>query len=141
MIIVDTNIVSEFMTSPPTNTVLEWLNAQDTASLYLTTISIAEISYGLRIMPEGKRRLLLQDRFEQFVINAFKTRILSFNEAAARVYGDILGFRRGLGRPMSTLDGQIVAIARSNGFAVATRNTKDFEHCGLDVINPFLGSA
>ncbi len=99
MIIVDTNIVSEFMTSPPVNSVLEWLNAQDSASLYLTTVSIAEITYGLRIMPEGKRRWLLQDRFEQFVASAFKTRILSFDEAAARAYAEVLGFRREAGRP------------------------------------------
>lgn len=137
MIIVDTNIISEFMTSPPTSSVLEWLNAQDSLSLYLTTISIAEIGFGLRIMPIGKRHRLLKERFEQFVATAFEARILSFNEAAARKYGEVKGHRKEIGRPLSDLDGQIAAIALANGFLIATRNTKDFEECGVQLINPF----
>ena len=120
MIILDTNVVSEFMTSPPPGAVLNWLNAQDTATLYLSTVTIAEIGFGLSVMSAGKRRRLLQERFEQFVATAFDQRILSFDENAARIYGDILGHRREIGRPMSTFDGQIAAIARSRGFGVAT---------------------
>ncbi len=109
MIIVDTNIISEFMTSPPASLVLEWLNTQDSLLLYLTTISIAEIGFGLRIMPIGKRCRLLEERFEQFVTTAFESRILSFDEAAARIYGEIIGDRREIGMPLSDLDGQIAA--------------------------------
>lgn len=137
MIVVDTNVVSEFMVSPPAQTVLEWLNAQDAADLYLTTISIAEISFGLRVMPDGQRRRLLSDRFEQFLGAAFASRILSFDEDTARAYGEIRGHRRELGRPMSAFDGQIAAIARTRGFAMATRNIRDFADCGLELINPF----
>ncbi len=140
MIILDTNVVSEFMTSPPESSVLSWLNAQNTASLYLTTITIAEIGFGLRTMPQGKRRDMLTERFEQFVKTAFEHRILPFDEDAARVYGEVLGYRREIGRPISSLDGQIAAIARSRGFSVATRNIKDFEECQIDLINPFLKS-
>lgn len=125
------------MTSPPASSVLEWLNAQDAMSLYLTTISIAEIGFGLRVMPKGKRRRLLEERFEQFVATAFEFRILSFDEAAARIYGEIKAYRKEMGRPLSDLDGQIAAIARASGFAVATRNIKDFEECGIELINPF----
>ena len=137
MIILDTNVVSEFMTSPPASAVLNWLNAQETTSLFLTTITIAEIGFGLRTMPKGRRRDLLTERFEQFVTTAFEQRILSFDEDAARVYGEVLGYRREIGRPISSLDGQIAAIARSRGFSVATRNIKDFEDCQIDLINPF----
>jgi len=137
MIILDTNVVSEFMTSPPASQVLNWLNSQDVASLYLSTITIAEIGYGLRAMPEGKRRKLLSERFEQFVDEAFTQRILSFDESAARIYGEIMCHRKEMGRPMSNLDGQIAAIARSIGFSVATRNIKDFQHCHIELINPF----
>ena len=137
MIILDTNVVSEFMTSPPASAVLDWLNAQETTSLFLTTITIAEIGFGLRIMPKGRRRDLLTERFEQFVTTAFEQRILSFDEDAARVYGEVLGYRREIGRPISSLDGQIAAIARSRGFSVATRNIKDFEDCQVELINPF----
>jgi predicted nucleic acid-binding protein len=137
MIILDTNVVSEFMTSPPASQVLDWLNAQDVTSLYLTSISIAEIGYGLRAMPEGKRRRLLSERFEQFVKEAFTQRIVSFDESAARIYGEVMCERKEIGRPMSNLDGQIAAIARSRGFIVATRNTKDFEHCQIELIYQF----
>ena len=137
MIIIDTNIISEFMTSPPANSVLEWLNCQDSLSLYLTTISIAEIGFGLRIMPPGKRRRLLEERFEKFLATAFESRILSFDESAARKYGEVKGHRKEIGRPLSDLDGQIAAIARAKGFAIATRNTKDFEACEVELINPF----
>lgn len=140
MIILDTNVVSEFMTSPPESSVLSWLNAQNTASLYLTTITIAEIGFGLRTMPQGKRRDMLTERFEQFVKTAFEHRILPFDEDAARVYGEVMGYRREIGRPISSLDGQIAAIARSQGFSIATRNIKDFEECQIDLINPFLKS-
>lgn len=137
MIVVDTNVVSEFMTSPPAPPVQRWLNAQETANLFFTTISIAEISYGLRVMPDGRRRQLLVKRFEDFLAAAFDSRILSFDEDAGRAYGEIRAHRRDQGRPMSNFDGQIAAIARTRGFAIATRNIKDFEDCGLELINPF----
>lgn len=139
MIVMDTNIISEFMTSPPANSVLDWLNNQDVTLLYLTTISIAEIIFGLRVMPKGKRRQLLEVRFEQFVAKAFEGRVLVFDETAARLYGEIRAHKKNSGRPMSNFDGQIASIARSKGFAIATRNTKDFEDCGVELINPFLG--
>ena len=135
----DTNIVSEFMTSPPAESVATWLDAQEVAQLYFTTISIAEIGFGLRVMPAGRRRRLLTDRFERFLAAAFESRVLSFDEDAARVYGEIRGHRKEQGRPMSNFDGQIAAIAKTQGFAVATRNTKDFEDCELELINPFVG--
>ncbi len=137
MIILDTNVVSEFMTSPPSGSVLSWLNDQDVASLYLTSITIAEITYGLSVLPMGKRRILLDERFKLFVASAFEQRILTFDESAAYIYGDILAHRRKSGRPMSCFDGQIAAIARSKGFAIATRNIKDFQDCQLQLINPF----
>ena len=138
MIILDTNVVSEFMTSPPATPVLEWLNNQQVISLYLTTITIAEIGYGLRVMPRGRRRQLLSERFEQFLTTAFDQRILPFDRSAARIYGDFMGSRKEIGRPMSILDGQIAALARSRNFALATRNLKDFEECDIELINPFV---
>ena len=140
MIVLDTNIVSEFMTSPPAEPVTAWLNTQEATQLYFTTISIAEIGFGLRVMPAGRRRQLLTDRFERFLAAAFESRVLSFDEDAAHAYGEIRGHRKEQGRPMSNFDGQIAAIAKTQGFAVATRNTKDFEDCGLELINPFVGA-
>jgi hypothetical protein len=126
------------MKPSPSLTVLKWLNQQYSNSLFVSTITLGEIEYGLRILPAGKRRYELKERFEQFILQAFRQRILVFDEAAARSYGEVMGHRKELGRPMSVPDGQIAAIARSRGFAIATRNTSDFEECGVDLFNPFL---
>jgi len=137
MILLDTNIVSEVMKPAPTDRVLRWLNDQETEDLYLSTITVAEIVFGIRALPDGRRRSILVDRFENFVSRGFDQRILVFDTAAAYLFGDLMGRRRELGRPMSFPDGQIAAIARSHHSALATRNVSDFDHCGIDVLNPF----
>lgn len=138
MILVDTNVISEIMKVAPSEVVLDWLNDQKSTDLYISAITIGEIEYGLRILPTGKRQVQLKDRFERFVALAFAQRILAFDEPAARIYAEIMGSRKEIGRPMSIPDGQIAATARARGLAVATRNTSDFIDCGIDLIDPFL---
>lgn len=137
MILLDTNVVSEVMKTQPLEAVVAWLNAQDSERLYVSAVTIGEITYGLRILPDGKRRSRLHERFERFVALAFDQRVLAYDESAARVYGELMGDRKELGLPMSVPDGQIAAIASLNHLAVATRNVVDFENCGIEVINPF----
>ena len=137
MILLDTNVVSEVMKTRPAEAVVAWLNGQDSEKLYISAITVGEIAYGLRILPDGKRRSGLRERFEKFVALAFDQRVLAYDESAARIYGELMGDRRELGLPMSVPDGQIAAIARFNHLAVATRNVLDFKHCGIDVLNPF----
>lgn len=137
MIIIDTNVISEMMKPSPLTAVLDWFNEQEAVSLYLTTITIGEIGYGIRALPDGKRRRSLTEGFEALLKAAFEFRILDFDEAAARRYGDVMGDRKKIGRPLASLDGQIIAIAQANGCAVVTRNVRDFEGCGLTMINPF----
>jgi predicted nucleic acid-binding protein len=139
VILVDTNVVSAFMTSTPANPVLQWLNDQTASSLYLSAITVAEINNGLQLLPAGKRRDFLHERFEMFVTQAFAERVLDFDQPSANLYGEIAAQRRTAGRPISTLDAQIAAIARYRGFTLATRNTKDFVDCGIELVNPFLG--
>jgi predicted nucleic acid-binding protein len=137
MILLDTNVVSEVMKTRPTDVVVAWLNGQDSAKLYVSAITIGEIVYGLRILPDGKRRSGLRERFERFVSVAFDQRVLPYDEPAARIYGELMGDRKELGLPMSLPDGQIAAIASLNRLAVATRTVVDFDNCGIEVINPF----
>ncbi|HUO83964.1 MAG TPA: type II toxin-antitoxin system VapC family toxin [Thermoanaerobaculia bacterium] len=137
MILLDTNVVSAAMDRQPHLSVLSWLDHQRTETLYISTVTIAEIGYGLNALPAGKRRRELEARFQRFVATGFAHRILLFDEAAARAYGEIMGHRRRRGRPMSALDGQIAAIASANQIALATRNVRDFEQSGIEVINPF----
>jgi len=137
MILLDTNVVSAFMASAPPPAVLRWLNAQIGSSLYLCSITVAEIEYGLRLLPEGKRRSFLRERFHTFVRLVFEGRLLNFDADAAELYGEIAAQRRAAGRPISTLDAQIAAICRSRGCRLATRNTRDFSDCGLELLDPF----
>ncbi len=137
MILLDTNVVSAVMSPTPEPLVLDWLDRQDTVTLYLSTITIAEIGYGLRVLPDGKRRRLLAERFEHFVTRGFEQRLLSFDERAAHEYAEVMGHRNEIGRPLSVPDGQIASIARANHLAVASRNVRDFEECGIELINPF----
>jgi predicted nucleic acid-binding protein len=138
MILIDTNVISEIMKLAPSEVVVKWLNDQRSSTLYVSAVTIGEIEYGLRILPEGRRRMQLKERFERFVSLAFAQRVLTYDERAARIYGEIMGLRKEIGRPMSILDGQIAAVARANGFMVATRNTSDFQDCGIELIDPFL---
>jgi toxin FitB len=137
MIILDTNIVAEMMKEAPAPTVVAWLNDQPAPTLFLSSITLGEIAYGLRVLPQGRRRRQLEEGFEKVVAEGFAGRILAFDEGAARQYGEVMGRRKEIGRPLATLDGQIAAIARARGYAVATRNTRDFVECGVEVLNPF----
>lgn len=137
MIVVDTNVISEVMRPKPSPSVLNWLNTQESRQLFITTVTLAEIGYGLRILPEGQRRWQLHSCFEQFIAEAFEERVLDFTASAAESYAEIMGHRKEIGRPMSLPDGQIASIAHAHGFAVASRNIKDFEDCGLELLNPF----
>lgn len=137
MIVLDTNIISELMKKSAAIKVMTWIDRQEPTQLFVTTITIAEISYGISILPEGNRKHSLEEAFNKAIKNAFKHRILSFDESAAHMYGKVMGHRKKLGRPLSILDGQIAAIASAHGAAVATRNIRDFANCELDLINPF----
>jgi predicted nucleic acid-binding protein len=137
MIILDTNVVSEMMRATSAPMVVAWMNEQDAARLFLTAVTIGEIRYGLRILPLGKRRRALEEGFERILTGAFAGRILSFDESAAHRYGEVMGRRKEVGRPLDIRDGQIASIAWTNGYAVATRNVRDFLECGVEIINPF----
>jgi toxin FitB len=137
MIVLDTNVLSELMKVNPANRVESWLLSQPFNSIFITAITKAEILYGLLILPDGNRKNLLEKEAVNMFNVDFKNRILPFDEPAAAAWADITYKRRSAGKPISHFDGQIAAIARVNGAAVATRNLKDFEGCGLQLINPW----
>lgn len=137
MIILDTNVVSELLRPAPAAQVEAWLAAQDGAKVYFTAVGEAELRHGLAILPAGKRRAALFKAIEDILEEDFRGRILPFDRAAARAYAAIAAERRAAGRPISQFDCQIAAIARANEAAVATRNTSDFDGCGIAVIDPW----
>ena len=137
MILLDTNIISEALKTVGDEKVLAWMDAQMIETLYLSTISLAELRFGIGALPEGKRRDILNSTLEQRVLPIFSGRILAFNEAASQSYAILRSRARSLGLAIATADGYIAAIAATNGFAVATRDTSPFDAAGLKVINPW----
>ena len=137
MIVLDTNVVSDMMLPRPTVRVIEWVAEQAATRLYLSTISEAELRYGVEVLPSGQRRERLLAEIEGMLRDDFAGRILPFDSYAAREYAVIAAARRAVGRPINHADCQIAAIARSHRASVATRDVKDFGGCGIEVINPW----
>ena len=121
----------------PSARVIQWLGQFPLPQLFTTTISEAEILYGIELLPEGKRRAALESAVETIFAEDFEGRILSFDSEAARAFGRIASGRRAAGRPVTEFDAQIAAIAFAHGAAVATRNATDFAGCGIPVLNPW----
>ena len=139
MIVIDTNVVSELMRLRPEPTVMAWFSGRDSAELYLTAITEAELRAGAAVLPAGQRRERLSAEVEAMIREDFAGRVLPFDSAAARTYAEIAASRGSRGRPILEADGQIAAIARSRGMAVATRNVRDFADTGIDAANPWEG--
>lgn len=137
MIILDTNVLSESLKPVPSPTVLLWLAAQEPTSVFITAMTQAEVLYGVERLKPGKRRNQLLAAVEKIFAEALEGRILPFDEDAARAFARVVAGREALGKPISQFDAMIAAVARSHRAAVATRNTGDFEHCGVRIVNPW----
>lgn len=137
MIVLDTNVLSETLRPAPDSRVLEWLSSQPRPSLFVTTVTRGEILYGIKLLPDGQRRRRLWEAAQAIFDEDFAGQVLSFDSHAADLFAEIAAHRRESGRPISQPDAMIAAMTRSRGAALATRNTSDFEHCGIEVINPW----
>lgn len=141
MILLDTNVVSEPLKASGDMNVLAWIDAQIIETLYLSTISLAELRFGIAALPEGKRRDALHSSLEQRVLPLFAGRILSFDDPASRAYATLRARARTAGQAIAPTDGYIAAIAATHDFAVATRDTSPFDAAGVAVINPWTWKA
>ena len=137
MILLDTNILSEFMRERPDSHALAWLDSQSKSELFISSVTEAELRYGVERLPPGRRRDQLADTVFSILTEDFTARILPFDSAAALAYAIICAARHRAGRPISQFDAQIAATARSLGASLATRDTGGFEGCGVDLINPW----
>lgn len=137
MIILDTNVLSEPLRPVPDPRVRAWVNAQVTTSLFVTTVSQAEMLFGVALLPHGRRRRSLQTAIELIFEVEFAERTLPFDSSAARAYPMVAAQRRSAGRPVTAEDAFIAAIAKSRDAALATRNVFDFSGCGIDLIDPW----
>jgi hypothetical protein len=139
MIVLDTNVVSELMRAEPARAVLTWLQQNSGDGIYTTTVTVAEIRYGIARLPEGQRRESLHQAANE-IFAAFPRQVLPFDLAAANAYADVVTVRESLGNPIDGFDAQIAAICRSQAAALATRNTKDFTNTGISVVDPWQES-
>lgn len=140
MIVLDTNVVSEMMRPAPNIAVVDWLNSQAAETLYLSSITIAELRFGIGCLPAGRRQQALNAAADA-MLGLFNGRVLPFDIDAAEKYAELATAARAVGKGFPTPDGYIAAIASANAFAVATRDVSAFKAAGMHVINPWKGGA
>lgn len=137
MIILDTTVVSEPLKPRPDRHVQEWLDRQAPATLYLTTINMAELWAGIEVLPPGRRRKQLHNAMANEVLPLFDGRVLTFDPASAAVFARVFSKAQAAGNSMDFADCAIAAIATTHRFILATRNSKDFKGSGIELLDPW----
>lgn len=136
MIVLDTNVVSEAMKPEPDPAVRDWLDEQAAETLYISSVTVAELLFGLGSLPDGRRKQKLAKALDG-MLPLFEGRILAFDTDAARHYADLAVAARKAGKGFPTPDGYIAAIVTAHGFTVATRDFSAFDAAGVPVIDPW----
>lgn len=137
MIALDTNVLSEALRTSPSPAVMNWLASLNVETVFATAITQAEMLRGVELMPAGRRKNRLTAAVESIFAEEFADRILPFDDEAAPAYAAITARRARAGRPISQSDAMIAAICRSRRATLATRNSPDFELCGIQLMNPW----
>jgi len=137
MFVLDTNVLSELMEPRGGSRVLTWIDSIARRDLFTTTLTEAEIFYGVGIMSDGERRAKLTERAEMMFAEEFAGRVLPFDDRAARHFASIAAKWKKRGLQLHSFDPQMAAIARAQGMTVATRNVKHFDLCGVPIVNPW----
>ena len=139
-VLLDTNVVSELLRPSPDSAVEGWVAERSAAELYFSAVAEAELRYGVAMLPTGQRKDALAAAIEGILREDFEGRILPFDSDAARAYANIAAAHRAAGRAFAPADCQVAAIARSRGMTVATRNVRDFEDIGIEIVDPWAGT-
>lgn len=137
MIVFDTNILSELIRPVPEPKVLAWLETQAGDALFTTAVSQGEMLYGACILPAGRRRDSLLQEVEAIFSTDMAGRVLPYDSDAADAHAAIAAMRRMHGRPINQSDAMIAGIVRARGATLATRNVRDFEGCGIALVDPW----
>ena len=137
MIILDTNVISELTRPVPDPGVITWLDSLSAEETAITAITAAELRYGVRRIPDGRRKTGLSEAVNALLTTDFRDRVEPFDVLAADQYADVVTAREHAGQPISTSDAQIAAICRVLNATLATRNTSDFTGIGVNLIDPW----
>jgi len=135
--LLDTNVPSELTRSSPNPRVSTWVGAQDSVSLYLSVVSVGEFRKGFCLLPQGRRRMQLEQWLEQFLLPLFSSRILPVTQSIANRWGVLSATCQVRGTPLNTADGMIAATALEHDLTLVTRNVKDFAELRVDLLDPW----
>lgn len=136
-LLLDTNVLSEVTRPAPDTRVLDWLDGLDEDRSFISVVSIAEIRRGVALMDEGRKREALAEWLAWDLPQRFEQRVIPVDEPVALAWGDLMGLAKRRGRALSSMDGLIAATAIARELILATRNTKDFEGFGLELLDPW----
>lgn len=137
MIVLDTNVLSALMQRRPDPQVIGWLDGLPAESIWLTTITVFEIRFGIEILAAGRKRQRIEMAFENSLVEDFGQRVLAFDQPAAHAAARIAANLRSLGRRPEIRDVEIAGIVSTRKATLATRNTKLFESTGLPLVDPW----
>ena len=139
MILLDTNVISEPLRPFPDPRVINWIDAQSLETLYLSAITVAELRFGVKSLPAGRRRDELESSIENQILPLFTGRVRPFDTDCTAAYAELMVKAKSSGLAIAAADGYIAAIAAASRFSVATRDVSPFEAAGINVINPWDG--
>jgi hypothetical protein len=137
MIILDTDVLSALMRATPDEEVVAWLNRQPRTSIWITSVTVLEIQFGLQKLPLSRRRSLLTKSFEILLADKIGRRVAPFDAVAAEYSAGLMASRYRKGRPVELRDTMIAGIALATHASLATRNIPHFEDLSLAVVNPW----
>lgn len=137
MMILDTDVLSALMRPQPEEPVVTWLNRQPRTSVWITSVTVLEVKFGLQKLPLGRRRSFLMKAFEILLADKIGRRIAPFDAAAAGYAADLMVSRHKRGRPVELVDTMIAGIALASHASLATRNVSHFQDLSVSVINPW----
>lgn len=135
--LLDTNVVSEEIKPQPDPGVVQWMQDADEERVYITTITVAELRFGVARLPEGRRRRMIENWLTHQLLDRFADRLLPVDATVADAWGRVVAASYAAGRPISILDGFLAATALVNDLTIVTRNVSDFAATGLDLLNPW----
>lgn len=136
-LLIDTNVLSEVTKPRPSEYVLGWLDRLDEDRAFISAVSIAEIRRGVALMDSGRKRDLLAQWLARDLPQRFERRVIPVDEPIALAWGDVMALAKRSGRGLGSMDGLIAATAIAHDLTLATRNIKDFEGFGFDLIDPW----
>ncbi|MDE2156561.1 MAG: type II toxin-antitoxin system VapC family toxin [Xanthomonadaceae bacterium] len=137
MIVLDTNVISELFKPAPDPGVMAWVGGLSGNDMFTTAVTRGELLFGLHCMPDGRRRSDLLQRLTALFEHRLAGHVLPYDGDAADAHAELAAMRRAQGRPIAQSDAMIAGIARSRGATLATRNVRDFEGCGVALIDPW----